>query len=64
MRVKMLRTHRSSDLKNVASGDLVAVAGWVHEIRDISKLVFVVIRDREGFVQATGKASDLGEKVK
>ncbi|HLF07611.1 MAG TPA: aspartate--tRNA(Asn) ligase [Thermoplasmata archaeon] len=64
MRERMLRTHRSSDLKNANSGDLVTVAGWVHEIRDISKLVFVVIRDREGFVQATGKAADLGDRVK
>jgi aspartyl-tRNA synthetase len=60
----MLRTHQSADLKEVSNGDVATVAGWVHEVRDISKLVFLVLRDRTGFVQATAKAADLGEKVK
>jgi aspartyl-tRNA synthetase len=37
------------------SDDRVTVAGWAHEIRDIGKLVFVVLRDREGSIQITFK---------
>ncbi|MCJ7429557.1 MAG: aspartate--tRNA(Asn) ligase [Candidatus Nanohaloarchaeota archaeon QJJ-5] len=46
----------------------VKVAGWAHEIRDIGKLVFVVLRDREGEVQVTFKQdevdADMFERVK
>jgi len=55
-----------------ADDDQVTVAGWAHEIRDIGKLVFVVLRDREGSIQITFKqdnneeafntAKDLGKE--
>jgi aspartyl-tRNA synthetase len=36
-------------------GEEVAVAGWAHEIRDLGGITFIVIRDREGQIQATFK---------
>jgi aspartyl-tRNA synthetase len=60
----MLRTHTAVQTRGAKDGELVTVAGWVHDIRDISKLVFVVIRDRTGFVQAPGRAVELGDRVK
>jgi aspartyl-tRNA synthetase len=60
----MLRTHLARELGDAKDGESVSVAGWVHEVRDISKLVFVVLRDVTGFVQATGRAAELGERVK
>ncbi len=43
--------------------DRVKVAGWAHEIRDIGKLVFVILRDREGTVQITFKKDELEEEL-
>jgi len=45
------------------SDEQVKVAGWAHEIRDIGKLVFVILRDREGTVQITFKKDQLEEEL-
>jgi len=34
-------------------GKEIELYGWVHEIRDLGGLVFLVLRDREGFAQIT-----------
>ncbi len=34
-------------------GKEVLLYGWVHEIRDLGGLVFLILRDREGFIQIT-----------
>ncbi|MEM0022019.1 MAG: aspartate--tRNA(Asn) ligase [Archaeoglobaceae archaeon] len=44
---------RSSAITPEMDGAKVTVAGWVHEVRDLGGLVFIVLRDREGFVQIT-----------
>lgn len=36
----------------------VKIAGWVHEVRDIGNLVFVVIRDSTGLIQITAKKGE------
>ncbi len=45
------------------SDGTVKVQGWAHEIRDIGKLVFVILRDREGTVQITFKKDDLNNEL-
>lgn len=45
------------------SDQKVKVAGWAHEIRDIGKLVFIVLRDREGEVQITAKQDETDDEV-
>ncbi len=49
------KTHWTSDIKPELDGQEVTVCGWVWEIRDLGKVKFVVLRDREGFVQITFK---------
>ncbi|MFN3383506.1 MAG: aspartate--tRNA(Asn) ligase [Archaeoglobaceae archaeon] len=44
---------RSSAITPEMDGAQVTIAGWVHEIRDLGGLVFIILRDREGFVQIT-----------
>lgn len=34
-------------------GEDLIIYGWVHEVRDLGGLVFIVLRDREGFIQVT-----------
>ncbi|MHA1594643.1 MAG: aspartate--tRNA(Asn) ligase [Candidatus Baldrarchaeia archaeon] len=47
------RTHWSSEITPALDGTTVTVCGWVHRIRDLGRLVFIVLRDREGVVQIT-----------
>jgi aspartyl-tRNA synthetase len=41
------RTHAA----DVAPGDEATVAGWVHEIRDLGGIAFLILRDRTGKIQ-------------
>ena len=40
------RTHYSKDVNPDISGEEVLIMGWVHEIRDLGGIIFVIIRDR------------------
>jgi len=52
--IQMLRTHYIDEAKKADKGK-VAVAGWVHDVRDLGKLKFVILRDRSGLLQVTMK---------
>ncbi len=48
----MLRTHYISEAKTLDSKlTTVTIAGWVHDIRDLGKLKFVLVRDKTGIMQ-------------
>ncbi len=54
MLLKDLRTHYTSKIDPEAMADSkVTIAGWVHEVRDLGGICFVVVRDREGRGQIT-----------
>jgi len=49
----IMRTHYASDITPEMNGGTVTVAGWIHEMRDLGGIYFLVLRDREGFMQIT-----------
>ncbi|WP_456472838.1 aspartate--tRNA(Asn) ligase [Methanocaldococcus sp.] len=57
------RTHYSSELSPDMDGTEVVLAGWVHSIRALGKLIFVILRDREGMVQIVAPKQKVGEEL-
>jgi len=47
------RTHCSIDVEPVLDGQEVTLFGWVQEIRDLGRIRFVILQDREGTTQLT-----------
>lgn len=57
------RTHYSNELSSNIEDEEVIIAGWVHEIRDLGGVMFVVIRDREGKIQTTLPTDEVNDKL-
>ena len=54
MSLKSFRTHYTGEINPEAdNGQTVTLAGWVHEIRDLGGICFLVLRDRTGRAQVT-----------
>lgn len=47
----MLRTHTCGELRKADVGKRVKLCGWVHRIRDLGGIKFVILRDRYGQIQ-------------
>ena len=45
----------SDEISAEQDGETVSIAGHVHEIRDLGGLTFIIVRDREGQIQAVFK---------
>ncbi len=56
------RTHYSQEISK-AEGKSITVMGWVREIRDIGKLKFVILSDRDGILQIVAKKGETKEPV-
>jgi aspartyl-tRNA synthetase len=57
------RTHYSREISKDMDGKEVIVMGWCREVRDIGKLKFVKLADREGFIQITAKEGNVKPNV-
>lgn len=57
-------THAVSQITPALDGKSVSVAGWIHEKRDVGKLLFLVLRDRDSLAQITIKKADQPEIAK
>ncbi len=56
------RTNYTKNVTPDLTGQDVIVMGWVHEIRDLGGIIFVIIRDREGKVQITAPSKKWMQK--
>lgn len=48
---------------NISPGDSVTVAGWVHEIRDLGGIAFLILRDQTGNIQIKFEKDELPEAI-
>ena len=51
MKERIKRTHFAKELKEDIIGQKVNVGGWIEDVRDIGKIIFLVIKDITGPVQ-------------
>ncbi len=53
----------TADIMPEMEGQKVTLYGWVHEVRDLGGLVFLLLRDREGIAQITLSRKFVDKKV-
>ena len=58
----MLRSHYISQAKSLA-GQSVTLAGWVHEVRDLGKVRFLLLRDKTGIIQVFAKKGGMPDEL-
>lgn len=62
------RSHYAADVKPELDGLHVSLLGWVHEVRDLGGIKFIILRDVSGMCQVTvrkeGLPQEFLEKVK
>ncbi len=58
-----MRTHFIEELNAGMSGKEVALVGWVHEVRELGNLKFLLLRDTSGIVQIIGKRGEVSDEV-
>jgi aspartyl-tRNA synthetase len=51
----IIRTHYTSQITKDDADKEVSIAGWIHKLRDLGNLKFIILRDREGQIQITLK---------
>ena len=57
------RTHYSSQISPEMDGEEVIIMGWAHAIRKLGKLIFIILRDREGTIQVVVPKQKVGEEI-
>lgn len=63
MDVKNLERTYVSDIRRIGEGKIVKVMGWVHEIRDLGGIKFILLRDKSGICQVTVKKKEMKKEV-
>ena len=57
------RTNYAKDTTPEIAGEDVTIMGWVHEIRDLGGIIFVIIRDVTGRVQITAPSKKVDAEI-
>lgn len=53
------RTHYSKEVKPDMKDEEVVLMGWIHEMRDLGGIIFVLLRDRDGVTQVTAPSKKI-----
>ncbi len=57
----MLRTYFIEELTDSLNNKEVVLSGWVHEVRELGNITFLILRDKTGLIQIIGK-TDITDK--
>lgn len=57
------RTHYSKRIDPQLSGEEIIVMGWIHEIRDLGGIIFLLLRDRDGVIQITAPSKKISREL-
>ena len=57
------RTHYSKQIKPDMKEDEVVLMGWIHEMRDLGGIIFVLLRDRDGVTQITAPSKKISAEL-
>ncbi|MEM2273008.1 MAG: aspartate--tRNA(Asn) ligase [Candidatus Bathyarchaeia archaeon] len=57
------RTHYTNEVTQELDGKKVTLAGWVRDIRDLGGIKFLLLKDKEGFIQITIPKDEVNENI-
>ncbi|MEG3224287.1 MAG: aspartate--tRNA(Asn) ligase [Methanobacteriales archaeon Met13] len=57
------RTHYSREVKPEMNSPKVTLMGWIHEIRDLGGIIFLLLRDRDGITQITAPSKKVSTEL-
>jgi len=57
------RTHYSVQVKPDMKDEEVVLMGWIHEMRDLGGIIFVLLRDRDGVTQITAPSKKISPEL-
>ncbi|WP_409200283.1 aspartate--tRNA(Asn) ligase [Methanobrevibacter sp. DSM 116169] len=60
---ELRRTHFSKNVDINLKDQEVLIMGWVHEIRDLGGIIFILIRDKDGMLQVTAPSKEVTPEV-
>jgi len=57
------RTHYSREVNPTMNSEKVTLMGWIHEIRDLGGIIFLLLRDRDGITQITAPSKKVSTEL-
>ena len=61
--ILMMRTNFVGELNSTMDGKEVTLSGWVHEVRELGNLTFLLLRDSTGIAQVIAKRGETDEAL-
>ncbi|MDR2873233.1 MAG: aspartate--tRNA(Asn) ligase [Methanobrevibacter sp.] len=57
------RTHFTKNINEKLVDEEIVVMGWIHEIRDLGGIIFIVLRDKDGKIQITAPTKKIDAEL-